>query len=353
MKKLYFLITLIGVMVAGAVSGSAEAMEVFKFTTNNEPEFLVSKINVSKNEIEIKYKDFDKSGEKINLINIVWGERGDEELERGIKRWEWLGRTRPFWATTGLYKYKQHWFVDEEVILLGDDRLENKLKDNKTGILYYALELEGLYRFWGGRVNYKSCVESIDYKEGVECRAEIKEDGSVVYAPYDEDGKRLRMVGEYEGEEEVVGSEGGSIMNGEEGDIGGGSDSVGVGTDTGADGEGVEGVNGVENGGMTEMISGGNGMDNSGAGRMVMLVSENNVIRRSNVAKSSDDITDAMWGNEGSERMAMAGTGRSGESDFNEKEMAVPISGGAKEEKGSLAVLLVAGLLVLIAGWRG
>lgn len=198
MKKIPLLLSL-ALLGASLFSFNAKALTI---TKNNEPEFIINRINIWKNEVELRYEDLDNSKEKISLINIVWGERGEEKTEypqgHFTERWRMLWKGLPFWATDLYYKYKPDWFKTYSSITLKNNNLNSQLSANPTNILYYAITVfpptDDPYpeeEFWSGKVDYNPCVKSVDYKEGVECRAELVS-GKPVYIPYTETGKRLR-----------------------------------------------------------------------------------------------------------------------------------------------------------------
>lgn len=198
MKKTPLLLSL-ALLGASLFSFNAKALTV---TKNNEPEFLVKRINIWKNEIELKYEDLDHSKEKIRNINIAWGAGGETKTEypEGVmtERWRILWNGNPFWATDLYFKYRPDWFKNYSTITLGNSDLRQQLSSNPTNIIYYAVSVvhptDDPYpeeEFWSGKVDYGPCVKSVDYKVGVECRAELVS-GKPVYVPYTESGKRLR-----------------------------------------------------------------------------------------------------------------------------------------------------------------
>ena len=195
MKKIPLLLSLV-LLGASLFSFNAKALTI---TKNNEPEFIINRINIWKNRIELKYEDLDHSNEKFREVNIVWGEGGETKIEypQGsmTERWRVLWKGKPFWSHNvynlsrpDLFKYSKY-----EII-----RPESNLADNPTDILYYAITVvpptDDPYpeeEFWSGKIDYSTCTKSIDYRRGVECRAELVS-GKPVYIPYTETGKRLR-----------------------------------------------------------------------------------------------------------------------------------------------------------------
>lgn len=195
MKKIPLLLTLT-VLGTSLFSFNANALTI---TKNNEPEFIINRINIWKNHIELKYEDLDHSNEKFRIVNIVWGEGGETKIEypQGsmTERWRVLWKGKPFWSHNVYNWYRPNLFKYSKYELI---RPESNLADNPTNILYYAVTVvpptDDPYpeeEFWSGKIDYSTCTKSVDYKEGVECRAELVS-GKPVYIPYTESGKRLR-----------------------------------------------------------------------------------------------------------------------------------------------------------------
>lgn len=153
-----------------------------KMAPGTEYGLVIKKIDVARNRLVVQYdRQAGDENKKLNRVNIVWGEKGDQ---LGYL----LGGGRPYWATTAYNNstlYGRKFLSGQEEILEGKD-LENDLSQNNTHQLFYATsysvtgQLDGLHRY--NKIDYSDCMAV--YQPGVECIAERGETGTLIYRPY-------------------------------------------------------------------------------------------------------------------------------------------------------------------------
>lgn len=167
------------------------------YPVNQVTDFMITRINPSEDYLVAEYTNRSGFGiEKLQYVNIAYGDADMTDLElfsmHSADRFKMI---RIYNASTAFDNPK---FYEGSAEMLASETLNyygskaSKITELPDATLMYSALLK-YPDFWvTGKIDYGRCVNAPEYREGMECRAEIMGD-TVLYQPYNE-GVRVEIT---------------------------------------------------------------------------------------------------------------------------------------------------------------